>query len=395
MEERDLLQLYHGRLPANLPATANLPDGSNGNLPFSFGSLQEVRRMVDIDSEELKNIMSKSNIYTEHREFKKPKNLPPIRTYGENYLWEADLMFFTHPDLAKENEGFLYILAIIDTFTKMTWLVNLKSKDTKIITEKVNKLFVDIEKPKYLRVDGGGEFVSNLFINMCKKNNVKIFLAMEPIKCAMIERFNRTFKRILMQKMEKENSLRWIDFVSDSQEIYHNRRHSTLKMKPSEVAGNKKNKKIILRNNLKRYSIFDRIRYRKNKKQPKFKLGQFVKIFQKKGIFARGFNQNVTKEYFTIYYIDRMLSKDRYYLKDIQGDKIIGSFYEEYLVPFTPSGDDDGDVYKIDPSFKGMKRKNINRVPHIFVKWLGWPDKFNQWVPYRNVQHLLPAKEKG
>ena len=208
----------------------------------------------------------------------------------------------------------------------------------------------------------------------------------------MIERFNRTFKRILMQKMEKENSLRWIDFVSDSQEIYHNRRHSTLKMKPSEVAGNEENKKIILRNNLKRYSIFDRIRYRKNKKQPKFKLGQFVKIFQKKGIFARGFNQNVTKEYFTIYYIDRMLSKDRYYLKDIQGDKIIGSFYEEYLVPFTPSGDDDGDVYKIDPSFKGMKRKNINRVPHIFVKWLGWPDKFNQWVPYRNVQHLL---EKG
>ena len=56
MEERDLLQLYYGRLPANLPAVANLPAGSNGNLPFSFGSLQEVRRMVDIDNKELKNI---------------------------------------------------------------------------------------------------------------------------------------------------------------------------------------------------------------------------------------------------------------------------------------------------------------------------------------------------
>merc|ERR1712016_447699 len=35
--------------------------------------------------------------------FKKPKLLPPIRTYGEDYIWEADLMFFTHPTIAKEN----------------------------------------------------------------------------------------------------------------------------------------------------------------------------------------------------------------------------------------------------------------------------------------------------
>merc|ERR1712235_198636 len=47
--------------------------------------------------------------------FKKPKLLPPIRTYEEDYIWEADLMFFTHPAIAKENDGYLYILAIIDT----------------------------------------------------------------------------------------------------------------------------------------------------------------------------------------------------------------------------------------------------------------------------------------
>ena len=99
MDEEELLQQYHG------------------NLPFSFGSLQEVRRFVDIDNKDLKNVLSKSNTYTEHKEFKKPKFLPPIRTYGDDYLWEADLMFFTHPDLAKENDGYLYLLAIIDTFT--------------------------------------------------------------------------------------------------------------------------------------------------------------------------------------------------------------------------------------------------------------------------------------
>ena len=368
MDEEELLQQYHG------------------NQPFSFGSLQEVRRAINVDNKDLKQILSKSNIYTEHKEFKKPKNLPPIRTYGEDYLWEADLMFFTHPDLAKENDGYLYLLAIIDTFTKMVSLSKLQTKDTKTVTERMNNLFKNV-KPKYLRVDGGGEFVSNLFINMCKKNNVKPYLAMEPIKCAMIERFNRTFKRILVQKMEHENSLRWIDFLEDSLEIYHNRRHRTLKMTPSEAADNEKNQRQIMRTNLKQYSMFDRIRFGKNKKRTKFKQGDFVKIIKHKGPFTKGYAKTATQEYFKIYAIDRRLSKDRYYLKDIMGDKLIGSFYEEYLVGFTPSDDE---FYKIDPNFKDFKKKNIRGKPHIYVKWLGWPNKFNQWVPMSEVRHILP-----
>ena len=64
-----------------------------------------------------------------------------------------------------------------------------------ILLKKVNELFQK-ERPKYLRVDAGGEFISKQFTNMCKKNNVKLYFAMEPLKCAIIERFNRTFKRI-------------------------------------------------------------------------------------------------------------------------------------------------------------------------------------------------------
>merc|ERR1711873_146163 len=243
--------------------------------------------------------------------FKKPKLLPPIRTYEEDYIWEADLMFFTHPAIAKENDGYLYILAIIDTFTKMVMLKKLKNKSTKTITEDVNRLF-QREKPKYLRVDMGGEFVSNMFVNMCKKNKVKLYIAMEPIKCAMVERFIRTFKRILVQKMEKEHTLRWSDFVGDCKNIYDNRTHSTIKMTPLE-AERKENQKHILRANLKRYS------------------------------------ETATMEYFKIYAIDRRLSKDRYYLKDLKGDKLLGAFYEDYLVHFTPSEDEN---YQIDPSFK-------------------------------------------
>ena len=301
MDEEELLRRYHA------------------DSQFSFGGLDKVKDSVNIKTDVLKDVLSKSNIYTEFREFKKPKYLPPIRTYGEHYLWEADLMFFTHPTFAEENDGNLYILAIIDTFTKGVMMTRLKSKNTTEVTNSVRNLFKDA-KPKYLRVDAGGEFISNAFSRMCKDNDVELYIAMEPIKCAVIERFNRTFKRILVQIMEQNNSLRWIDFLPQALDIYHSRRHRAIKMSPDE-ADEVKNHNKILRQNLKRYAKFDKKKHLKNKKPAKFKKGQFVKLFRKKGAFTKGYAQNVTKEYFEIYHIDRKLSKDRYYLKDIAGDK--------------------------------------------------------------------------
>lgn len=358
-------------------------DRYHGAESYSFGSSNLIKDKINISKKNLDDILSRSNVYTEFREFKKPKLTPPIRTYGENYLWEADLMFFTHPTFTETNDGYRYILAIIDTFTKMTLLLPLKSKNTTGVVNGVNRLF-QREKPKFLRVDAGGEFLSKSFTQMCKKNNVTIYVAMEPIKCAFIERFNRTFKRILVQIMEFHNSTRWIDFVVQTLEIYHNRHHRTLKMTPNE-AELAINHNKILKTNLKRYAKFDQIKFKKNKTPTKFRKGDLVKIFKKKGVFTKGYAQSGTKEYFKIYHIDRQLSKDRYYLKDLKGEKVIGSFYAEYLIPFSTT--DEGE-FRLDPNFTNFKKKQIRGVPYIWVKWLGWPNQFNQWVKESDVRKL-------
>ena len=373
MSNRDFLNKYHDA------------------EPYSFGGISQVKNYFDVKSKKVAKVLSKSDVYTTFREFKKPSKTPPIRTYGPNYLWEADLMFFTHPDFASSNEGFFYILAFIDTFTKAAGIMKLKTKDTKIVTEMMKKKFDNGDKPKYLRVDAGGEFLSHTFTQMCAKHNVKVYIAQEPIKCAFIERFNRTFKRILVQLMEHHNSVRWVDFIKPAISIYQSRKHSSIGMSPDE-AEDEENHAAIYEKLLRKYAKDDRIRYIKNKKLPKFRKGDIVKIFRKKGIFTRGFNQSVTKEYFTIYHIDRRLSKDRYYLKDLTGERIIGSFYSEYLVPFTPPTN--GGEYRIDPNFSDFKRKRIRGVPHIWVKWLGWPSKFNQWIPEADIRHLLPQNHE-
>jgi hypothetical protein len=368
----------------NRLTTRDFLNSYHADQPYSFGGKRQIKQHFNINNKRLDKILSKSDIYTEFREFKKPKNTPPIRTHGADYLWEADLMFFTHPDFASANEGYLYILAFIDTFTKEVGLAKLKTKDTKTVTEIFRSKFND-NKPKYLRVDAGGEFLSHTFIKLCKDHNVKMYVAMEPIKCAFIERFNRTFKRILVQLMEQNNSIRWIDYVNTAVDIYHSRKHSSIGMSPDE-AMDEENHPEIFQKLLNKYAVDNRRKVKKNSKAPKFRKGQIVKIFAKKGIFSRGFNRGVTKEYFEIYHVDRRLSKDRYYLKDIQGHKLIGSFYKEYLVPYTSATD--GGIYKIDPKFKDFRRKKIQNVPHIWVKWLGWPEKFNSWIPEKDLNRL-------
>merc|ERR1712016_13145 len=96
--------------------------------------------------------------------------------------------------------------------------------------------YADDDDDDYYDYDDGGEFISKAFSKMCKENNVTLYIAMEPIKCAVIERFNRTFKRILVQIMEQNNSLRWIDFLPQALAIYHSRKHRALKMSPDDAA---------------------------------------------------------------------------------------------------------------------------------------------------------------
>ena len=55
MDEEELLRRYHA------------------DSQFSFGGLDKVKDSVDIKTDVLKDVLSKSNIYTEFREFKKPK----------------------------------------------------------------------------------------------------------------------------------------------------------------------------------------------------------------------------------------------------------------------------------------------------------------------------------
>ena len=66
------------------------------------------------------------------------------------------------------------------------------------------------------------------------------------------------------------------------------------------------------------------------KKDPKFKVGDYVRISKCKNIFAKGYAPNWSEEAFAVSKIKDTVPWS-YVVSDLNGDEIAGSFYEKEL----------------------------------------------------------------
>ena len=67
-----------------------------------------------------------------------------------------------------------------------------------------------------------------------------------------------------------------------------------------------------------------------NKKDPKFKFGDHVRISKYKNIFVKGYTPNWSEEVFIINKIKNTVPWT-YAISDLNGEEITGSFYEKEL----------------------------------------------------------------
>ena len=67
-----------------------------------------------------------------------------------------------------------------------------------------------------------------------------------------------------------------------------------------------------------------------NDKDPKFKVGDHVKISKHKDTFAKGYTPNWSEEVFVIKKVKSTVPWT-YVIHDLNGDEIIGTFYEKEL----------------------------------------------------------------
>ena len=106
----------------------------------------------------------------------------------------------------------------------------------------------------------------------------------------------------------------YFDVLDDIVNKYNNTVHRTIKMKPIDVKDNTyvDSKKEV------------------NDKDPKFKVGDHVRISKYKNIFAKGYTPNWSEEVFVIKKVKNTVPWT-YVINDLNGEEITGTFYEKEL----------------------------------------------------------------
>ena len=105
----------------------------------------------------------------------------------------------------------------------------------------------------------------------------------------------------------------YFDVLDDTVNKYNNTVHRTIKMKLIDVTSDS-------------YAEYNEDF---NEKDPKFKVGDHVRISKYKNIFAKGHTQNWS-EVFVVSKINNAVPST-YAISDLNGEAITGSFYEKEL----------------------------------------------------------------
>ena len=312
--------------------------------------------------------MSQQDVYTLHKPSRRRYKRSRVIVPGIDAQFQADLVDLQN--LSRYNKGYKYLLTCIDIFSKYAWVLPLKSKQGQELVKAFQKILFTGRKPSKQQTDLGTEFLNRVFQTYLRDNNIDFFTVNSGLKASVVERFNRTFKNKMYKYFTAKNTLTYINVLPQLVSSYNNTYHRSIKMKPSEVT---KANETKVWDTLYGNDVEKRVRF-------KFQVGDRVRISKLKRMFEKSYLPNFTEEMFTVY--KRMARQVPVYkLKDDAGEILDGTFYEPELQKIIKNDD----VYRVEKILRKRKRKGI---VEYFVKWKGYPDKFNSWIAESNISKL-------
>ena len=209
----------------------------------------------------------------------------------------------------------------------------------------VSKLFIyslffsNKRKPNKIRVDQGSE----------------VYSTHNEGKSVVAEIFIRTLKTKIYKNMTSVLKNVYIDKLNDMVNEYNNRYHRSIKIKPVDV---KDNTYINCSKDV-------------NDKDPKFQVGDYVRVSKQKTFFAKGYTSNWSEEVFVIKKVKNTIPWT-HVINDLNGEESIGTFYEKKLQ------NRNQERFRIE---KVIKKKGGK----LQVKWKRYDNSFNSWIDKKDA----------
>ncbi|GFR07566.1 uncharacterized transposon-derived protein F54H12.3 [Trichonephila clavata] len=327
--------------------------------PASFGGIKKLSKTTKVPYEKTKQFLSSQDPYSLHKGVRYKFLRRATLSYGINELWQCDLVDLKH--LGKHNNGFRYLLTVIDVFSKYARVSALKMKTAEAVKNAFENLFQQA-KPKNIQTDKGSEFYNSQLKSLFQRHSINHYSAEGDHKASVVERFNRTLKNKMFRVFTYRNSYKYVDILHLLVKSYNDTEHRSIGMAPSQVTREVEPQ------------IFKKL-YGFLEKNPKVILnkGDLVRISKANKTFRRGYLPGWSDEVFRVTKV-YFSHPTTFELQDLKLEAIKGRFYAEELQKISKRSDDYWRIEKV------LKTKGIGRKKEYYVKWQGFDERFNSCV---------------
>ena len=332
-----------------------------------------------VEREKIYKWLSNQDAYTLHKPVRRKFPRLHYNISGIDQLWEADLMVMS--SLKQQNDGYEYILLIIDALSKFVWLEPLRNKTNVSVIEGLKNILKRAKGriPFQVQSDSGKEFVGSAVQNFLKSKGIKFRFTRNPdIKASLAERVIRTIKERMYRFFTHKNTKRYIDVLQDIAKAYNANKHTSTLMRPVDV--NIYNAHRARENIARRYGTDD---HRKKNTKPKYAIGAYVRISRTKGTFEKGYEANWSEEVFKVKRVLRRQGLFIYELIDLFGEDLDGFFYDQELIQV--GKERMTEEFQIEEI---LETRGRGRNKEHLVKWVGYPKKFNSWIKASTTSNI-------
>ena len=297
--------------------------------------------------------------------------------------------------LKQYNDGYSYILLILDCFSRKLDICPVKRKDGKSVANAFQHILHKGEIfGRYLWVDRGGEFFNAHFTKVANDASIKMYATQNyDTKSVYAERHLRTIKSKLYRMMTHLNTRRYIELLPKIVIAYNSSRHrGLLGLTPNYVHKMKNPRQIQLladrmyEQKYKNYSPTQYINgiHRQNGVTSRLYSGCYVRLLttEATSVFAKAYQHLYTVEVFRV---KRVIhdTPPTYILEDLAGEELDGKVYApELKLTAKP------DIYKISRILDRRTSPRDARKQQVKVAWQGYDDKFSSWIDESELENV-------
>ena len=355
----------------------------NPSHPASFEGPDRLYKTVKkegkfkISHSQIKKWIQKQESYSQNKGVKRTFQRGRVIVAGIDDQFDIDLASLA--SYSNENDGYKYLLVVIDIFSRYGWVEPIRDKTSTEIIKAFQKILEKGRIPRRVRSDAAKDFTSTAFKDFLKSEGIHQMITHSEKQANYVERFIKTLKSKIFRYMVEHNSPRYIDILEKIVHSYNNTFHTGIRSEPKNVT--KQNERQLW---WQMYWPSERYDKKLKKKKLKgiryqFKVGDRVRTTYVRNAFQREYSSRWTAE---IFKIDRRYMRQGqpiYKLVDWFDEPVEGTFYQKELQKVESTDDD---IFKID---KVLKYKGTGRNKQAYIQWLGWPKKFNSWIPASNI----------